>query len=337
MHKSGIVIHWSWIFAEVDMAHRDLGQLSLADGVVHGTAGSNARLERIEGLLDWSAFEKRLAVIYSSRKGRPSYPPLTLFRCLLLQQWYGLSDPGLEEALCDRLSFRRFCGLALDEAAPDHSTISRFRTQLARHGLSGVLFEELHRQLDAKGLIVRQGTLIDATLVAAQARRPPHSAGRKSPVDGDANWTRRGHKSHFGYKAHIGVDRGSGLIRRRLLTPAAVNDTVPADALIVGDEAAVYADMAYDSHSRRARLKAAGIKDRIMHRPNKHHPDLPPLKARRNRLITPIRAAVEGVFGLMKRSYGYRRVRYYGLAANALQFDLLCIAINLRRAETLLR
>lgn len=319
------------------MSHRDLGQLSLADGVVHGTAGSNARLDRIEGLFDWAAFEDHLSVVYSSRSGRPSYPPLTLFKCLLLQQWYGLSDAGLEEALGDRLSFRRFCGLALDEAAPDHSTISRFRAQLVRHGLSEALFEELHGQLDARGLILRQGTLIDATLVAAQARKPPHSAGRKSPVDGDADWTRRGNKSHFGYKGHVGVDRGSGIIRRRRLTPASVNDTVVADELIVGDEAAAYADMAYDKQSRRAALKAAGIKDRIMHRPNKHHPVLPPLKARRNRLIAPIRAAVEGVFGLMKRSYGYRRVRYYGLAANALHFDLLCIAINLRRAEVLLR
>ena len=324
------------------MAHRDLGQLSLADGVVHGLAGSNARLDRIDGLLDWPAFESRLAVIYSARRGRPSYPPLTMFKSLLLQQWYGLSDPGLEEALGDRLSFRRFCGLALDQAAPDHSTISRFRKQLARHDLSAALFEELGRQLDAKGLIVRQGTLIDATLVAAQAKKPPFAAAGKRPdgergVDRDADWTRRGNKNHFGYKAHIAVDQGSGIIRRQLLTPASVNDTVPADALIIGDEAAVYADKAYDSHARRARLKAAGIKDRIMHRANKHHPAVPRWQARRNKLITPIRAAVEGVFGTMKRSYGYRRARYFNLAANAVHLDLLCIAINLRRAEVLTR
>ncbi len=319
------------------MAHRDLGQLSLADGVLHGSAGSNARLDRIDGLLDWSAFESRLSVIYSARGGRPSYPPLTMFKSLLLQQWYGLSDPGLEEALGDRLSFRRFCGLSLDEAAPDHSTISRFRKQLARHDLSGALFEELGRQLDAKRLIVRQGTLIDATLVAAQARKPPFGKESGSTVDRDANWTRRGNKGHFGYKAHIAVDQGSGLIRRRLLTPASVNDTVPADALIIGDEAAVYADKAYDSHARRARLRAAGIKDRIMHRANKHHPAVSRWKVRRNKLIAPIRAAVEGIFGTMKRSYGYRRVRYFNLAANTIHLDLLCMAINLRRAEVLTR
>jgi IS5 family transposase len=322
---------------EVKVAHRELSQLSLADGIVHGLAGSNARLERIDDLLDWSAFEARLSVIYSARKGRPSYPPLTMFKGLLLQQWYGLSDPGLEEALGDRLSFRRFCGLALDQAAPDHSTISRFRKQLARHDLSGALFEELGRQLDAKRLIVRQGTLIDATLVAAQAKKPPFGKEGGGTVDRDANWTRRGNKNHFGYKAHIAVDQGSGLIRRQLLTPASVNDTVPADALIIGDEAAVYADKAYDSHARRARLRAAGIKDRIMHRANKHHPAVPRWQARRNKLIAPIRAAVEGVFGTMKRSYGYRRARYFNLTANAVHLDLLCIAINLRRAEVLTR
>lgn len=319
------------------MAQREQGQLSLADGLVARRAGQNERLDRISEMVDWGPIEDRLSVIYASKLGRPSYRVLGLFKCLLPQQWYALSDPELEEALADRLSFRRFVGLALDEAVPDHSTLSRFRKQLARHDLSGALFEEMTRQFDARGLIIRRGTLIDATLVAAQAAQPSAKSGsRVSPVDPEANWTRRGNKHFFGYKAHVAVDEGSGLIRRALLTPASVNDTVPADGLIVGDEAAVYADMAYDTHARRARLRAAGIKDRIMHRGHKHGP-LPRWRARRNRLIQPIRAAVEGVFGLMKRSYGYRQVRYFGLARNAVHLDLMCIAINLRRAEALIR
>jgi IS5 family transposase len=127
------------------MAHRERGQLSLADGVVHQRAGLNERLSRIDALLDWSPFTARLSVIYTSIR-RPSVVSAgELFKCLLLQQWYGLSDPGLEEALADRLSFRRFCGLALDEPVPDHSTVSRFRKQLACHGLAGELFTEMHR------------------------------------------------------------------------------------------------------------------------------------------------------------------------------------------------
>jgi IS5 family transposase len=124
-------------------------------------------------------------------------------------------------------------------------------------------------------------------------------------------------------------------IRRALFTPANVHDTIPADALVMGDEGAVYADKAYATHARRAALKARGIKDRIMHRPNKHHRQLPSWQARRNALIQPIRAAIERTFGTLKRSYGYRRVRYYSLAANAVEFQLKCIAFNLRKAAVL--
>jgi transposase len=115
---------------------RELGQLSLADGLVEGGAGRNRQLERIAALVDWGGFEKLLGEVYAAPVGRPSYGPLVLLRCLLLQQWYRLSDPGLEEALSDRLSFRRFVGLALADPVPDHSTLSRFRSELTRRGLA---------------------------------------------------------------------------------------------------------------------------------------------------------------------------------------------------------
>src|SRR5262245_56276598 len=126
---------------------RALGQLSLADGLVEG-AGRNRQLERIAALVDWAAFERLLGEVYAAPVGRPSYGPLVLLKCLLLQQWYRLSDPGLEEALADRLSFRRFVGLALADPVPDHSTLSRFRSELVRRGLSERLLAELNRQLD---------------------------------------------------------------------------------------------------------------------------------------------------------------------------------------------
>ena len=139
----------------------------------------------------------------------------------------------------------------------------------------------------------------------------------------------------YGYKAHVAVDLGSGLIRRALMTPANIHDTTPADGLVMGDERAIYADKAYATHARRKALKDRGIKDRIMHRPNKHHPKLPRWQARRNALIQPIRAAIERTFGTWKRSYGYRRVRYFSLAANAIELQLKCMALNLRRAAVL--
>ena len=315
--------------------HRRSGQLSLADGLVAGVGG-NARLERVDRLLDWGALASVVAPIHSAPTGRPGYVPLAMVKALLLQQWYGLSDPGLEEALGDRLSFRRFVGLALDEPVPDHATISRFRKALAEPGLAERLFAEVDRQLDGLGLMVKQGTLLDASLVAAQVRPPRPGAGLSSQADRDARWSRNADGKHFGYKVHIGLDQGSRLIRAGRLTRGNLNETSVADELIVGDEAAVYADKAYDSQARRARLKAAGIKDRIMHRPHKSQP-LSSRKRRRNRLIGPIRAAVEAVFGTLKRSYGYGRVRYRGLLANAAHFQLLCIALNLRRAEVLCR
>ena len=131
------------------------------------------------------------------------------------------------------------------------------------------------------------------------------------------------------------MDQGSGLIRRAELTSARINESLVADALICGDEGAIYADKAYEHKDRRQRLKAAGIKDRIMHRSHKHQAALPHWQAIRNRLISPIRSAVERVFGTFKRTYGYRRVRYRSLQANLLQLRLLCIAFNLRRADAL--
>ena len=136
--------------------------------------------------------------------------------------------------------------------------------------------------------------------------------GAGSATDPEASWTRKGGRAHFGYKAHLGVDAASGLIRRAVLTPAHVNESEVADTLISGDERAVYADKAYESKARRARLRAQGINDRIMHRSHKHQRGLPYWQQRRNALIGKVRAPVEHVFGTLKRSYGYRTVRYLG-------------------------
>lgn len=312
-------------------------QLGFAEAFMASGLGANRRLDRVSQLVEWAPFERLLEALRPGEAGRPPYPALSMFKGLLLQQWYGLSDPGLEEALLDRLSFRRFCGFALDQATPDETTICRFRQALSAAGLGVRLLEELNRQLDTKGLIVRTGTLIDATIVQAQVRAPGIGAGSgaKSSADPDADWTRKGGRSYFGYKAHMAVDQGSGLIRRAILTPARVNESEVADDLVCGDEAAVYADKAYENKHRRRRLKARGIKDRIMHRSHKNQPGLPAKQRLRNRLIARLRAPVEAIFGTMKRSYHYRRVRYFSLARNATQLHLLCVAINLRRALSL--
>jgi IS5 family transposase len=271
-----------------------------------------------------------------------------MMKALLLQQWYGLSDPGLEEALGDRLSFRRFCGLPLDAAVPDHSTISRFRNKLREGSLDQRIFEEVNRQIDRRGLILRKGTLIDASLIPAavnppqkpKAPLPPGPDGKpasqlvKSRRDPEAQWARKGGRRYFGYKVHVGVDKGSGIVRRVRVTGAAVNDTVPADELICGDAAAVYADAAYHTHRREAELRRRGIEPYLMRRGNKHHA-LSPADKERNRAIGKERGPVEQVFGRTKTTYRWARARCLGLARNTTHFLMLCTAMNLKRAVAL--
>jgi transposase, IS5 family len=345
------------------MSVRRIGQLSLADSLASRQGRTNVTLGQLLELIDWLPIAAVLAPVEPSRLGAPGYPALPLLKALLLQQWYGLSDPGLEDAVADRLSFRRFVGLALDERVPDHSTMSRFRNALIEHGLTERVFAEVTRQIDAKGFILRQGTMVDATLIEAQVKRPkppkedaaaaedaaregageaaaassperPPSKLVSSPTDPDASWAKKGNQRTFGYKGHVGVDYGSGIIRRACFTTAAVADTTVGDALILGDERAVYADKAYDTKARRRDLKAAGIKDRIAHRANKHHA-LTPRQEQRNKGISRRRSGVERIFAIGKCLMGWRRARYIGFTRNAGHFDLLCTAINLKRLAVL--
>ena len=287
------------------------------------------------GGLKWCRFEKLLAHLRDEEgPGRPGYPVLVLFRALLLQSLYGLSERELEEALGDRLSFKRFVGLSLEDAAPDHTVLNRFRNQLVEQGLLEKLFGELDRQLENAGVILKRGTMLDATLIQAVSAPPKEDRPSNDP---DARFAKRQGKSGstFGYKAHMGVDEGSGLIRAVLTTPANVNDTTPADVLIRGDEAVVWADAAYDTHARRARLKAEGKKPRIARRPNRHHPELPPRLKHYNLLIARRRAAVETTFATLKRRMRLTCIRYVGLIKASGQVLLASIAFNMRRWATI--
>jgi IS5 family transposase len=313
------------------MAQKRTGQFSFVEALAPQLAEGSGRLDRLHDLVKWYRFEKVLARLRNGGGGRPAYPVLLMFKVLLLQSLYGLSDAETEEAVADRLSFRRFVGLALTDAVPDHSTICRFRNLLIAQGLLEKLFDELDKQLDKAGLILRRGTMLDATVIETAAARPGDDT-----TDPEARFTRREGRSgsSFGYKAHVGVDEGSGLIRAVLTTPANVNDTVPADRLVRGDEQAVLADAAYHTHAREAALKARGIKPRLMRRANKHHP-LPPRLRRYNRLIARRRAAVETTFATWKRRMGLGVIRYRGLAKASAQVLIAAMAFNMRRWVTL--
>lgn len=314
------------------MVDRVLGQLSLADGLA---ASDETTFDLIAKELDWEPISKLLGPRSGSGPGSASYPAMLLVRCLLLGVWHGLSDPALEAQIRDRLSFRRFAGFSLSDRTPDHSTLWRFRDELTRERLIDKVFEEINRQLETKGLIVKRGTLVDASFMQSPGRPPTqpkkgHHGPVKPSADKDARWGKKGKKSTFGYKMHIGVDQGHTLIRRVEVSDASVTDTEPADSLICGDEKAVYGDQAYYTHARHDRLAKTKIKDRLMRRPNKHHPELPSRHKLRNQLIAKVRAAVERPFAVFKERYGMRRLRFFNLAANRTQCMLAACAYNLR-------
>jgi IS5 family transposase len=320
------------------MVERVIGQLSLADSFA---SAQETVLDRIAGVVNWPPIKALLGARGNPGAGNLSYPADVLLRCLLLGTWHGLSDPALEAQIRDRLSFRRFAGFSLSDQTPDHATLWRFREELSKEGLIERVFDEINRQLEQQGLIIKRGTLVDASLVAARARpprKPKHDAAEppRPSADRDARWGRKGKTSVFGYKMHIGVDQDHTLIRRMVLTDASVTDTEPADLLICGDEKAAYGDQAYYTHARHARLSAAGVKDRLMRRPNKHHPELPKRQKQRNRLIARVRAGVERPFAVFKERYGLRRMRCFDAAANRVQMFLAGCAYNLRRATSVL-
>jgi transposase, IS5 family len=250
-----------------------------------------------------------------------------MFKALLLQQWYSLSDPGLEEAICDRLSFQRFLGLSLTDPVPDETRICRFRNLVAQAGLGERLFGLLEEQLQAKGLLVRRGSLIDATLIKGQPHQPRR--GESNP-DPEAAWTRRGKDGHFGYKVRLSIDQGSDLIRRLALTAASVSESQLFEEMVVSDEAAVFADGAYAKDARKAALRGRGVFCGIINRPWRYRP-ISAQQKKRNSFYSRVRRAVERVIGTLKCRYGLARCRYLSLRRNLNHVWLKGICYNLKK------
>lgn len=320
------------------MPRRQVGQMGFADAAVGSRSERSAEaLLRISALVDWGPFEKALNGIHSAAKGEKAYPPLVMFKALLLGRWYGLSDPGLEAALADRLSFMRFCGLSLEDPTPDHSTLWRFREALTKGGQLETLFKELTRQLVAANVLVRAGTLIDASLVDSAARRPRVNEGKESPADPEARFGKTHERASFafGYKAHLAVDADTALIVDHVVTPANKQDVSVAPQLLKEASGVVYADRGYDSDALRAQLKERGLGDGLMRRSRRMGQPLPPAEQERNHALSLVRRTIEKVFGTMKRSYGLGRFRAFRMVRNQADIALFAIAYNLRRWDRL--
>lgn len=275
-------------------------------------------LDQMTAVVPWDRFEQLIVPHYPvSGRGRRPYPLRSMLKIHFMQQWFGLSDPAMEEALWETPLLREFAGISLDfEGVPDETTILKFRHLLEKHQLSKALFDEMTAVLTERGLLLRQGTIVDATLIAA----PPSTKNRSKSRDPEMKQTKKGNQWYFGMKAHIGVDAASGCVHSVEMTSANVHDSVVTDALLHGEEEIAFGDSAYASKERS--LEADRDEgDVIWGTPfkRKKGQDLTDEQRRINRLTSGFRSKVEHVFRVVKRQFGYTKTRYRGLYKNSQQ------------------
>jgi IS5 family transposase len=235
------------------MARRRIGQEDL---IARPEPRAASSLSELAALLDWHEIDRALGGISAAAKREPGWPPLALFRGLLLATWHDLSGITLAEALDDRASFRRFCGFAAHEPTPERTAFVRFRRELVRRGLDRVLFEAVTRQLEAKGVAVRTGTLVDATLVPSASIR----------ADDEARWAgHRRRKPAHGYKAHVATDEGAGLVRGVEVTTANVHDAAELEAVLPPEPGEVYGDSAFAGDRAWKAIRSRGGTPYVVH------------------------------------------------------------------------
>ncbi len=303
---------------------------SLAQVIFLQACPSNTFLEEMQEIVPWERIEKFLnGKIPSKTGGRPAYSLLLLYKMHLLQTWYGLSDAGCEFQVKDRFSFRLFLALEIQDKVPDASTLEDFRHKLAENGLAEELLAEMDCYFQEKKLILKEGNLVDATFLKANARKIKEE---EEKTDVDAEF---GHKG-YGYSAHTNVDQESKFIRKVATTAANVPDSEGLEPALVGDEKKVYGDKGYDQPEPRKVLKKKNIKARILwkRKRGKKGEGPKPLSKRKaflNKAYSKLRARVEHVFGIWKTVFKATQARYRGLERVNQQFQTLAMAYNLRR------
>ena len=321
---------------------------------------------QINKLVDWKEVEALIQAHYnkgSSVAGRPSYAGLLLFKMCLLQTWYGLSDYEVEEKVNDSLSFMQFVGLQLEDEVPDHSVISRFRSELTKRDAFEKIFEKINAQLESKGLIIKTGAIVDAT-VTDSPRKPKgkttyviaddrkeedrseteigEEAAQKQVikmtqpgVDTQAAWLKKAGKLHYGYKKHLCTDEAEGMITAVVTTAANesdmhhISDVVSKSQLKKG--ARIKADKGYASVANREALKDKGFRDNIMHKATRNRP-LTAWQIKFNKIISQTRYKAERTIGSMKRWFKAATARYIGLTKTHTQHLMEAIAYNLYRS-----
>ncbi|OLF56975.1 IS5 family transposase [Aeromonas veronii] len=319
-------------------------QLTFADSEFNGKRRKTRKelfLARMEALLPWAMMLEVIEPVYpKAGNGRRPYPLDTMLRIHCMQQWYSLSDGAMEDALYEITSMRLFAKLSLDQAIPDRTTIMNFRHLLEQHRLARQLFDAVNQWLSDAGIMMKQGTLVDATLIEA----PCSTKNKRGERDGEMHQTKKGNQWYFGMKAHIGVDAKSGLTHSLETTAANEHDLNQVGNLLHGEEAFVFADAGYQGAENREEL--ADVKAQwaiaIAMRPGrlkelKKHPRKNKAVIAFERLKSSIRAKVEHPFRIIKRQFGFVKGRFKGLRKNDNQLAMLFTLANLFRVDQMIR
>lgn len=309
---------------------------TLRDAAVADLGGPRSAgfFSRAQELIDWDSIVAALRDLTPEQPkgGRPFWPLPLMVRCLLLAKWFGLSDPQLEEMLRDRLSFRRFVGLSLDDATPDETSFVVFRKRLREAGKASAVFDAVLASLREKNLVLSEGTIVDATIVdAPQGQKRGDGSSTKDPC---ATYTKNHGTLRHGYKAHQATDT-RGVITGYVFDTAAPHDSNHADYLLRDEGHAAYGDSAYRSKERVAKLKERGVFPWLVHKRVRGQKELTPGQKLFNRACSRVRAFVEHPRAWMM-AMGYAKTRYRGLLRNAMDYANTAAAYNLKRSFELL-
>lgn len=288
-------------------------------------------LAEMEQVVPWAELCALVEPFYPKNDGagRPVIGLERMLRIHFLQHWFNLSDPAVEEALYDSHAMRKFVGIDLGrEAAPDETTVCKFRHLLEAHELGGQLFDRVGAYLQDQGLKVNTGTIVDATIISA----PSSTKNKEQKRDPEMHQTKKGNQWYFGMKAHIGTDSRSKLIHHVAATAANVADSKVLPELLHGEETRVWGDQAYRGQREAIRRVAPRAQD-FTNRRYRHKGVVDEAERGKNRTKSQVRAKVEHPFLVLKRVFGFRKVRYRGLAKNANRLFVACALVNLFMAR----
>jgi len=288
-------------------------------------------LEEMEQIIPWSDLSEAIEPHYPKPKGA-GRKPIGIERMLrihFLQHWFDLSDPGAEEALYDSRAMRQFVGIDLGkEPVPDETTILKFRHLMEKHNLGDELFRLVNEYLIENGLKVNRGTIVDATIISAASSTKNKDKAR----DPEMHQTKKGNQWYFGMKTHIGVDSKTKLIHSVVVTPANVHDSQVLGDLVHGDETRLWGDSAYTGQKKVLQEHAPNAKD-FTQKKGFRNSQLTEKEQAANRTKSKVRSKVEHIFGIMKRRFGYNKVRYRGLDKNANSIFMKCALVNIVLAK----